>query len=224
MNRHPTGDTEGASTHRGTRALGASLLALALAACGGGGGDGTPSEAPGTPGPVSPTSRFTTKASWTFELPAAGGEACYDFDAAQPVPDCSGANWDLKVRSGGRSASFWTNSGVSGPGQGGGFGGPFDRGWSMLADWTDATVDPVDGPLPDAVWFKDSAGSVFTGDNPIAAAAFEYGVAGDHLLYPNYGFDRHKGYGSAAHMAALRQYGPCPIHRVSFRGVILDSD
>lgn len=187
MNRHTPGDTEGASERRGTRIVGASLLALALAACGGGGGEGAPSTgAPGTPDPASPTSRFTSKATWTFELPAAGGETCYDFDAAQPVPACSGTNWDLKVRSGGRSASLWTNSGVSGPGQGGGLGGPFDRSWSILADWIDATVDPVDGPLPDAVWFKDSAGGVFTGDNTIGAAAFEYGVAGDHLLYPNY--------------------------------------
>lgn len=41
-----------------------------------------------------------------------------------------------------------------------------------------------------------------------------------HRLYPAYGFDRHKGYGSADHLEALRQHGPCPIHRRSFRGVL----
>ncbi len=40
-----------------------------------------------------------------------------------------------------------------------------------------------------------------------------------HFLYPVYGFDRHKGYGSKFHMEALRRYGPCPIHRLTFRGV-----
>lgn len=37
--------------------------------------------------------------------------------------------------------------------------------------------------------------------------------------YPQYGFERHKGYGTAEHMAALRQHGPCPQHRRSFRPV-----
>lgn len=38
----------------------------------------------------------------------------------------------------------------------------------------------------------------------------------DDLLYPQYGFAAHKGYGTKAHMDALRTYGPCPIHRRSF--------
>lgn len=40
------------------------------------------------------------------------------------------------------------------------------------------------------------------------------------LEYPQYGFEGHKGYGSAAHLAALREHGPCPLHRRSFRGVL----
>ena len=39
------------------------------------------------------------------------------------------------------------------------------------------------------------------------------------LVYPRYGFARHKGYGSQAHVQALFEYGPCPIHRRSFRPV-----
>ena len=39
--------------------------------------------------------------------------------------------------------------------------------------------------------------------------------------YPMYGFARNKGYGTAEHIAALKQYGPCPAHRRSFIGGIL---
>lgn len=34
--------------------------------------------------------------------------------------------------------------------------------------------------------------------------------------YPQYGFEKHVGYGTAAHIKALQQYGPCPIHRKSY--------
>lgn len=40
-----------------------------------------------------------------------------------------------------------------------------------------------------------------------------------HTRYPLYGFDRHRGYGTVAHLTALRQHGPCPAHRRSFRPV-----
>ena len=40
-----------------------------------------------------------------------------------------------------------------------------------------------------------------------------------HKIYPNYGFDAHKGYGTEMHMERLKQYGPSPIHRRSFRPV-----
>jgi len=40
-----------------------------------------------------------------------------------------------------------------------------------------------------------------------------------HSSYPMYGFDTNKGYGTAVHREALRIYGPCPIHRMTFRGV-----
>jgi ribonuclease HII len=40
-------------------------------------------------------------------------------------------------------------------------------------------------------------------------------------LYPQYGFARNKGYGTAEHIAALKRYGPCPAHRRSFiRGIL----
>ncbi len=40
-----------------------------------------------------------------------------------------------------------------------------------------------------------------------------------HALHPQYGFDRHKGYPSPAHLAALREHGPCPEHRRSYAPV-----
>ena len=35
-------------------------------------------------------------------------------------------------------------------------------------------------------------------------------------LYPQYNFEKHKGYGTKAHLEAISKYGPCPIHRMSF--------
>ncbi len=40
-----------------------------------------------------------------------------------------------------------------------------------------------------------------------------------HEMYPVYGFDRNKGYGTAKHREALWRHGPCPIHRKTFAGV-----
>ena len=56
----------------------------------------------------------------------------------------------------------------------------------------------------------------------IAAASVLAKVTRDRLMlqyaeeYPQYGFERHKGYATRAHYDALREYGPCPIHRPSF--------
>lgn len=59
----------------------------------------------------------------------------------------------------------------------------------------------------------------------IAAASIVAKVLRDRVMivldakYPQYGFAAHKGYPSEYHRSALREYGPCPIHRMSFRGV-----
>jgi ribonuclease HII len=56
----------------------------------------------------------------------------------------------------------------------------------------------------------------------IAAASIIAKVTRDRIMrewdniYPEYGFEKHKGYGTAAHIAAIRQYGLCPIHRKTF--------
>ena len=43
------------------------------------------------------------------------------------------------------------------------------------------------------------------------------------LVYPQYGFAQHKGYGTKKHMEAIREYGLCPIHRISFTKKIIKS-
>ena len=56
----------------------------------------------------------------------------------------------------------------------------------------------------------------------IAAASILAKVTRDRMmeeydiLYPEYGFGKHKGYGTAAHIQAIKEYGPCPIHRLTF--------
>lgn len=59
----------------------------------------------------------------------------------------------------------------------------------------------------------------------IAAASILAKVARDRyikelaLKYPQYGFEKHKGYGTKEHLEAIAKYGPCPIHRKTFKGV-----
>ncbi len=70
--------------------------------------------------------------------------------------------------------------------------------------------------------------SIIKGDSKslsIAGASIIAKVTRDNLmrqadkLYPAYGFARHKGYATAAHRDALKAYGPCPIHRYSYKPV-----
>jgi ribonuclease HII len=59
----------------------------------------------------------------------------------------------------------------------------------------------------------------------ISAASILAKTFRDHLMtkldkrYPGYGLAKHKGYGTREHLDAIRQLGPCPIHRKTFRGV-----
>ena len=58
----------------------------------------------------------------------------------------------------------------------------------------------------------------------IAAASILAKVYRDRLMekfdaeYPEYGFAKHKGYGTKQHIEAIKKYGPCPIHRRTFIG------
>ena len=83
--------------------------------------------------------------------------------------------------------------------------------------------------LVDALTHIDTKGipydSIIKGDAKcynIAAASIIAKVTRDRIMrqwdeiYPQYGFFNHKGYGTAKHIQALKQYGPCPIHRKTF--------
>lgn len=56
----------------------------------------------------------------------------------------------------------------------------------------------------------------------IACASIIAKVTRDNMMleyakqYPQYNFEKHKGYGTKAHLEAIKQYGPCPIHRMTF--------
>jgi ribonuclease HII len=76
--------------------------------------------------------------------------------------------------------------------------------------------------------YADICEAVVGGDDScpaIAAASILAKVERDrlmrdlHSLYPDYGFDRHKGYPTKAHREALLRHGVTPVHRVSFRPV-----
>lgn len=168
------------------------LISAMLVACGGGSssddpGAGAPAPAPApAPSPApAPATGFSEEATWTVTLPAAGESVCYDFDAKAQAA-CTGIAWDLKLASGGRSASLYTNSGPSGDGSGGAFATPFDHTWAELLAWSDAFTDATGAVIPARLYFADTADSVFAGDNGIQSEVFEYGLGGGHLLYPTY--------------------------------------
>ena len=91
-----------------------------------------------------------------------------------------------------------------------------------------ALKTPADYALVDGNCIRDypiPARAIVKGDSlsmSIAAASILAKVTRDRLCllddeqYPAYGFAKHKGYGTAEHIAALRAYGPCPIHRKTF--------
>lgn len=87
----------------------------------------------------------------------------------------------------------------------------------------------VDGnKIPDGLEIK--ADCLVKGDAlsaSIGAASILAKVARDRYMkeiaikYPEYGFEKHKGYGTKQHREALLKYGPCPVHRMSFLKKIL---
>ena len=94
--------------------------------------------------------------------------------------------------------------------------------------------NPPDALLIDGLrgkWLPDIPCTFIKGgdsaSHSIAAASIVAKVARDTLMlkwhekYPNYGFDTNKGYGTAKHRAALRVYGPTPLHRNSFLGGLI---
>ncbi|MDD5041296.1 MAG: ribonuclease HII [Candidatus Peribacteraceae bacterium] len=100
----------------------------------------------------------------------------------------------------------------------------------MLAKILCPTYLLVDGR--DKFWFDYPHTAIIDGDNLepcISAASIMAKVTRDRLMvkqeahFPGYGFAAHKGYGTAAHFAALRSSGPSAIHRRSFLGSALET-
>ncbi len=96
-----------------------------------------------------------------------------------------------------------------------------------------ATLSPSpDFLLIDALYLKRSPlpqRSIIKGDSisaSIAAASILAKTYRDDLMkaydaeFPQYGFAAHKGYGCSSHYDAIREHGPCPLHRMSFKGVV----
>lgn len=91
---------------------------------------------------------------------------------------------------------------------------------------------PADFVLIDALQLKECRlpqRAIIRGDSISASIAAASVIAkthrdalmrGLHDLYPPYNFAQHVGYGTRAHLAALREHGACPLHRRSFRGVL----
>jgi ribonuclease HII len=84
----------------------------------------------------------------------------------------------------------------------------------------------VDGnrlpPLPmlaEAIVKGDSKVAAISAASILAKVTRDRWCAQYHVEFPAYGFDGHKGYGTAEHLAALRLHGPCPQHRKSFAPV-----
>ena len=96
------------------------------------------------------------------------------------------------------------------------------RAVAMISETDFVLVDglPVQFTLPSRNIVKGDAKCA-----SIAAASIIAKVTRDRemvqydKMYPEYGFAKHKGYGTAEHLAALKKYGPTPIHRKSFRPV-----
>ena len=81
-------------------------------------------------------------------------------------------------------------------------------------------------------WYYNSE-AIVKGDavcHSIACASILAKVSRDRLMlleaekYPQYSFEKHKGYGTKVHVQALKEYGPCPIHRKTFLKKILKTD
>lgn len=95
----------------------------------------------------------------------------------------------------------------------------------------DRLSDPPDYLLTDALRLSSTPipqKSIVRGDQlsySIAGASVVAKVSRDRIMtlyhreYPEYRFDRHKGYGTAEHLRLIRVHGPSPIHRFTFKGV-----
>ncbi len=98
---------------------------------------------------------------------------------------------------------------------------------NMPVTATDVLIDAVEGldiPAAQHVYIHgDERSYLIAAASIVAKVQRDRYMADQDELYPMYGFARNKGYGTAEHIAALRHYGPCPLHRRSFLKNFLES-
>lgn len=87
--------------------------------------------------------------------------------------------------------------------------------------WVDGNRCPEWGWRSQAVVKGDDRVAAIAAASILAKTARDQLMCRLHQDYPAYGFDRHMGYGTAAHLAALQAHGACPQHRRSFAPVKL---
>ena len=172
-----------------------SSLALLLTACGGGGSDDNNLSGGNTGGnnnvieqpnivvPPENPDLFTKKGELWRISPEANQDYCYNIEQARELMSCEDNDWDLKFSMGTRSPLLFTNSGVSGPGQGGALYSPLHATWDKLSLETDATQG---GKIPANAWVTDSYNNAFMNTDSGFNSFFEYNLFGKHQMSPNF--------------------------------------
>lgn len=85
--------------------------------------------------------------------------------------------------------------------------------------WVDGLHCPDTGIKSRAIIKGDSTEAAISAASILAKTARDAAMLDLHVQFPYYGFDVHKGYPTAAHLAALKQHGVSAVHRKSFRPV-----
>ncbi|OZG75532.1 hypothetical protein BTA51_03075 [Hahella sp. CCB-MM4] len=126
---------------------------------------------------------FTSSATFNATVPVSGGTACFDFDADATVDCETQDSWDLKIEIDGRNWTLWTNSGVSGSGNGGALGDPYA--FTELFDdtkYNNATAPIASGGRDITAYYgTDTSAGVFENNTWYA-----YDLSGQHKIWPNY--------------------------------------
>jgi len=82
-------------------------------------------------------------------------------------------------------------------------------------------ISPVDTPIHQRCIVKGDALSLSISAASVLAKVYRDRImCRYHILYPHYGFSSNKGYGTPGHIKAITRYGPCHIHRLTFKGVL----
>lgn len=83
----------------------------------------------------------------------------------------------------------------------------------------DGNRDPKIGTPSQTIIKGDDKSASIAAASILAKTYRDESMKKAHQDYPQYGFDKNMGYGVPAHIAALAEYGPCPLHRMSFKPI-----